>query len=186
MLHLPSTCPELKTKRLLLRPFVLEDAPRVTEIAQDREVADTTQSIPHPYTIEDARNWILPQYRDTQEGRLYTWAITLQSSREIIGATNLEIHAQYRWADLGYWLGKNYWRQGYATESARCLLEYSFKVLQVHRVQAYHMSRNAPSGRVLQKLNMRYEGTRRQAMIKWGIFEDLDYYAILRDKYLRH
>ena len=65
-----------------------------------------------------------------------------------------------RWRDagvLGYWIGKPYWG-GYATEAAAALLDLAFGPLGLHRVEATHLTRNPASGRVMEKLGMRFEG----------------------------
>ena len=102
----------------------------------------------------------------------------------LIGIIALEFNHLARLAELGYWLGVPYWNKGYATEAARAVVEYGFKVLRLNRIQARHMTNNPASGRVLQKLGMAYEGTHRQATRRFGAYQDLAVYAILRSEYL--
>ena len=175
--------PCLETQRLHLRPFSMEDAPRVVQIANSWDVADTTQAIPHPYNLEDAKRWLHPQTNDHEEGYLTTWAAVFKEENAIIGAISLEHNKMYHFTELGYWFGNHYWNRGFCTEAAKALLEHSFGTLKMNRVQACHLSRNISSGRVLQKIGMHYEGTRREAILKWNIFENVDCYSILKREY---
>ena len=86
-------------------------------------------------------------------------------------------------AELGYWVGKPFWGQGYCTEAAQAVIAYGFQTLGLNRIQAHHFGRNPASGRVMQKLGMRYEGLERQYHKKWGQFEDGLGYAILREDF---
>jgi RimJ/RimL family protein N-acetyltransferase len=60
---------------------------------------------------------------------------------------------------------------------------YGFETLALHRIHAYHMTRNPASGRVMQKIGMRYEGCLRQHICKWGVFEDAAVYGILKSEF---
>jgi RimJ/RimL family protein N-acetyltransferase len=82
-------------------------------------------------------------------------------------------------AEIGYWLGAPFWGRGYCTEGARAVVAYGFAVLGLHRIHAMHFTRNAASGRVLEKLGMRFEGCRREHVRKWDAFEDVALYGIL-------
>ena len=73
--------------------------------------------------------------------------------------------------------------QGYATEAAQAVLEYGFRKLGLHRVQARHFTKNPASGRVMQKIGMTYEGTLRQSIYRFGRFEDAALYSILRHEF---
>ena len=73
-----------------------------------------------------------------------------------------------------------YWGRGYATEAARAVVAYAFDELGLNRVFAFHFTNNPASGRVLQKIGMRHEGTRRAHTRKDGAFLDSESYAILR------
>lgn len=70
----PGERPVLRTARLELRPFVLEDAPRVTELAGAREIADTTLTIPHPYPEGAAEGWIAAHQQAWEAGSGLTLA----------------------------------------------------------------------------------------------------------------
>jgi ribosomal-protein-alanine N-acetyltransferase len=175
--------PTLHSARLKLRPFTLEDAPTVQELAGVWEIAETTANIPHPYEEGMAEEWIGTHQEAFDRGESVTLAITRETGGALIGAIGLSIRKAHRRAELGYWIGKPYWNQGYCTEAAREMLRYAFEALDLKRVQARHMTRNPASGRVMQKIGMQYEGTLRQSIFRWGQFEDIAMYAILEDEY---
>lgn len=175
--------PSLQTERLILRPFSLADTADVQRLAGDREVASTTLNIPHPYEDGLAEQWIGTHQEQFEQGREVVFAVVLHSERVLIGAIGLVINQHQERAELGYWVGKPYWNRGYGTEAARAVLQYGFEVLQLRRIHASHLKRNPASGRVMQKIGMTYEGCSRQHVKKWGIFEDLERYGILKSEY---
>jgi RimJ/RimL family protein N-acetyltransferase len=101
----------------------------------------------------------------------------------LLGSISLHISQQDARAEVGWWIGVPYWNRGYCTEAARALLGYGFETLDLNRIQGRHLARNPASGRVMIKIGMRYEGTMRQAVCKWGVFEDVVLYAILKSEY---
>jgi [ribosomal protein S5]-alanine N-acetyltransferase len=175
-----SNPPTLTTARLVLRPFAMSDAPDVQRLCNVRDIALNTLLIPHPYPNGLAESWISSQPEGFANGEVVTFAITLAGGGELLGATGMRIERASDRAEMGYWLGVPYWGQGYATEAARAFVEYSFDKLGLNRISAEHFTRNIPSGRVLQKIGMRHEGTMRQAHRKWGEYLDSELYAILR------
>ena len=174
---------QFETKRLFLRPFELSDAPRVKELAGDKAIADTTLTIPHPYEDGMAEEWISTHQPRFEAGELVNYAITLKSTQELIGAIGLAINKRFNRAELGYWIGKGYWNNGYCTEAAKVMLEYGFSKLDLHKITATHITRNSASGNVMRKLGMRKEGCFREHVIKWEKFEDVVSYGILRKDY---
>ncbi|MEA3440103.1 MAG: GNAT family N-acetyltransferase [Chloroflexota bacterium] len=174
--------PALTTERLLLRPFTLADAPEVRRLAGDRNIAETTLNIPHPYEDGMAEEWISSHPEQYTKGEGVVFAITLQSDDMLVGAVGLAINQRFDRAELGYWIGSPYWNQGYCTEASREVLRYAFQELELNRVQATHLTRNSASGRVMQKLGMKREGRLRQYVKKWDIYEDLEMYSILKDE----
>lgn len=179
------TQPTIITKRLVLRPLELADAGDIQRLAGDWDVASTTQNIPHPYPDGAAEQWIESTHSQYQRGAGVAFAITLREGEELIGVISLGIRSQPESAEIGYWVGKPYWNQGYATEAAMAMLDYGFNTLHLNRLYARHMSRNPASGKVMRKIGMQHEGRLRQHEKKWGRLEDMDYYGILKDEFSR-
>ena len=177
------TAPPLLTERLLLRSLTLEDAADVQHLAGEYDVASMVLAIPHPYEDGMAEEWMRSCTEQFEKDAALHFAITLRTKQNLIGVMGLEIDADNERAELGYWIGKPYWHQGYATEAAKAVVAYSFEVLKLNRIYAYHFTRNPASGRVLEKVGMRYEGCRRQHTKKWGNFEDLIGYGMLKTDY---
>lgn len=173
------TLPTLETTRLRLRPYHEADVTELIPLIGTREVAATTGRIPYPYTEKDAIEFIAAAQGD-DEIRL---AITLRNDGRMIGGIGLRLFEQSCNAELGYWLGVPYWRQGYATEAAREMLRYGFQKLELHRIFATHFIHNPASGRVLEKIGMRYEGCQRQHIRKWDQFFDSMLYGLLREEW---
>ncbi len=177
------TAPPLLTERLLLRSLTLEDAADVQRLAGDRDIALMVLRIPHPYEDGMAEEWIRACADAYKKDEAINFAITLRTDRKLIGTIGLELEQENERAELGYWIGKPYWNLGYATEAARAVVAYSFEVLKLNRIYAYHFTRNPASGRVLEKIGMHYEGCRRRHTKKWGNFEDSIGYGMLKADY---
>jgi ribosomal-protein-alanine N-acetyltransferase len=175
--------PTLQTKRLCLRPFELTDGEDVRRLAGDRAIADTTLQIPHPYEVGMAEEWILARGPKFEAGEEVVFAVILCETGELIGAMGLVIEGKFRRAELGYWIGRPYWGNGYCTEAGLAILEYGFQSLNLNRIHAYHFKRNPASGRVMRKLGMKHEGSSPQHIMKWGAFEDIELYGILRSEW---
>lgn len=188
----------VKTDRLVLRPLKLSDADEVQRLAGAWEIADTTLLIPHPYEDGMAEEFIRSQTAAMAAGAGYAFAITRtetvrrpQSSQNssaergsiFLGIVGLTVQREHNRAELGYWIGVPYWSNGYATEAAVAILGFAFRELVLHRVYAVRLSRNPASGRVLEKIGMNHEGRRRQHILKWGTYEDVEEYGITCDEY---
>jgi RimJ/RimL family protein N-acetyltransferase len=172
--------PTLETSRLRLRPYSEADIAELLPLIGTREVAATTLRISHPYTEQNARDFL--QMIRVPE-RIWL-AIVLRSDGRQIGGAGLTVAQRHQHAEIGYWLGALYWGQGYATEAAQELLRYGFENLQLHRIFASHFKHNPASGKVLAKLGMRHEGCRREHLRKWDQFVDSELYGILRQEWL--
>ena len=173
------TQPTIETTRLILRAFTLSDGPAVIRLAGERDIADTTLNIPHPYEDKMAETWIETLEPGYEADTSATFAIVHRDNEDLIGAIGLKIDRPFNKAEMGYWIGKPYWNQGYATEAASAVIEFGFVELKLNRIGAQHLARNPSSGRVMEKIGLQQEGTARQATVKWGKYEDLRLYGIL-------
>ncbi len=177
-----SAIPIIRTARLVLGDFEPEDAAELQRLAGDRQIADTTLAIPHPYELDHALAWIGNQRKEAARGRAANFAIRLASDSPIIGCVGLrDIDPEHLQAELGFWIGREWWGHGYAREAAAAVIRFAFDTLGLNRVCAHHMLRNPPAGKVLQYVGMVREGVLRQRVRKWGVYEDVVLYAILRD-----
>lgn len=174
--------PRLMTPRMVLRPFRAEDAPAVQQLAGHHDIASTTLSIPHPYPDGVAELWISSHASKYAEGVETVFALTLRASGDLIGAMGFEENPRHDWAEIGYWIGRPFWGQGYATEALRSFIQWTFAHTALNRLQSCHFMRNPASGRVMQKAGMTREGIMRQRVKKWGHYEDIAIYAILRSE----
>ncbi|MCB2155611.1 GNAT family N-acetyltransferase [bacterium] len=181
----PRLQPSLETRRLILRPFALTDAPEVQTLAGEREIAETTLNIPFPYEDGLADQWIRTHRRDFEQGRVAIFAIVRQSDGLLIGAIGFVLTLNHGHGELGYWIGRPFWNKGYCSEAAEEMLRYGFEELNLHRIHAHHFTRNPASGRVMEKIGMQHEGRMREHVKKWDHFEDIEIYGILRSEFER-
>jgi ribosomal-protein-alanine N-acetyltransferase len=177
--------PTLQTERLVLRPFEAGDAVRLSELAGKHRIADTTVSIPHPYSPDQALDDIHKYTEEFLHGTGAFFAIALRESpQELIGGILIKtIERPHEQGELGYWIDEAHTGRGLVTEAAHAVLDYGFNVEGLNRICAYHMVRNDASGNVLARLGMRQEGRLRQMIKKWDVFEDVLVWSILRSEY---
>ncbi len=167
--------PHLESERLLLRPLTLNDAPDIQLMASDKRVAEMTANIPHPYPETGAVDWISQHGANWQLGKQASFAITLKSSQEIVGCIGLVLE-DAKQAELGYWVGVNYWGNGYATEAAKRIIKFGLNDLSLNKILACRLSRNPASGKVLLKSGFTHCGTSEGSC--GSKFESLDYYEV--------
>ena len=169
--------PRLETPRLLLREFILSDAPSVQKLAGDPAVAATTANVPHPYLDGMAESWITTHSQLFSERKSLVLALEKKSSHELIGCISIAITGAE--AEMGYWVGQDFWNSGYCTEAARALLQFAFETLQLEKVSAHYLARNPGSGRVMEKVGMTEVARFTTDVRGTGNFEEKVGYTIL-------
>jgi RimJ/RimL family protein N-acetyltransferase len=173
----------LEIKRLLLRPLTTDDSGRIEELARDYDVAKSTLNIPHPYPEGSAIQFIESVLTAERNNKIVMFAITKKESQLLIGLINLNLAAPYKRGELAYWIGKQYWGKGYGTEATKALLEYGFNHLNLNRIFAASFSSNPGSWRIMEKVGLKYEGTLKQHVARFGQFYDLVYYGLLKKEF---
>ena len=117
----------IETERLLLRPLTVEDAPALEPILSQPEVASQLPSIPHPLPPGGAEEWIREASRDV------TFGVERREDGVLMGTIGLNLDLDDR-GQLGGFLGKEYWYQGYASEATRALIRYGRRELGLKRI----------------------------------------------------
>ena len=179
------TAPTLHTERLILRTFALEDASDVKRLAWNPNVASTTNVIEYPYRDGLAEELIrrCGNYFIKEEGP--SFAVTLRSDGTLIGNVELFIrrYLPHNDAFISYWIGEPYWNCGYCTEAAKVVIRYGFRECNLDQILAYHFKGNPASGRVLQKIGMRYWVYFPNDTKHWGKWEDQIGYTLSKNEY---
>ena len=174
----------LETDRLVLRPFVREDAQSMFDNwASDPEVTKFL-SWPTYKSIADA-HWILDIWLKAYERPdFYQWAIVLKELGQPIGSISV-VNSDDRvdMAEIGYCIGRSWWGCGIMPEALRTVLDYLFNEVGMQRIEAGHDPNNPASGAVQRKCGLKYEGTfRRRIRSNQGI-TDVAWYSILKEEY---
>ncbi|MBD0336586.1 MAG: GNAT family N-acetyltransferase [Cyanobacteria bacterium Co-bin13] len=178
--------PILETSRLVLRPLSPGDAPSIQSAASAREVADAMISVPHPYPDGEAEQYISRQAAAREAGQAAAFVIESKAEQAFRGLIEIrEIEPEHFQAELSFWLAVEAWGQGYMSEALPPMLKFGFQNLDLNRLYAHHMVRNPGSGKVLSKNGFVQEGVLRQRVRKWGVFEDVKLWALLREDWLR-
>lgn len=145
----------LRTGRLVLRRPRAEDADAIARLANDREIAENTARIPHPYTLTHAEAFIAASSREAGGQAFLAFA-------EIDGVCTLIGCAGFGTADgvpeLGYWIGAPYRGKGFATELARAMVDYVFETTDAEKINVCCRVTNTASRRVVEKCGFQWSG----------------------------
>ena len=170
---------ELRSERLLLRPYRLDDAPALYEaIAESRDHLRPWESFANAFqTVEETQNWILRQRAHWQ---VYDWfyiGMWHQLQERYLGGVWLGPLGLNGWQmpafELAYWLRVSELGQGYATEGVRLLMDYALEVLGAQRLELSIDARNERSLALARRLGFKEEGRlRRLALEREGLLVD--------------
>lgn len=167
----------LRGGRCSLRPWRLQDALLLPELANDADVARfMTPLFPHPYRLHDAQAWV----RLNQNAEP-TLNFAIEHGGTLAGGVGLMPGDVERGRGgstaIGYWLGKRFWGQGIATEAVSLLSEHAFATLGVRRLWANVFAPNRASARVLEKAGFRHEATLSGALVdrSGAVYDELIY-----------
>lgn len=181
---------ELNTERLRIREIEKSDASDLIENINDLEVSKNTLTFPHPYDDKEANWWINKcQEEARRKPRTnYDLVIELKSEKKIIGGIGLtKVDSFQGKAEIGFWLGKKYWRQGLMTEAINAMLDFAFNKLFLRRIDWCAFSENEASNTLAKKMGFVLEGNlRRGARSKAdGFVHDENFYGLLKDEWLK-
>jgi 8-oxo-dGTP diphosphatase len=162
---MPIIVPEIETTRLLLRPLSNADAPEIVRLVNDFDVARYTSTIPHPYDMQMALDFIAapeaaPQaasrFIDDPEGAIVL-GIVLKEDNALVGCVGLQKTPEG--PELGYWVGREHWRHCYASEAAGRLVRLAFENFALPELVASAVTVNDASHKVLEKIGFTICGT---------------------------
>ncbi len=153
----------LRTRRLKLRAVCADDIPAFVPLLNDFDVVKNLAPVPYPYSEADGRAFIT-HTEQRRAARLVVNYAVLLADGTFIGFCTANIEDEESkpgdgTRELGYWYGKPYWGQGYATEAAEAVVEHAFEDLRTKALISGWFVDNPRSGHVLEKLGFVKTGT---------------------------
>lgn len=165
----------------MLRPYEDGDIETIPRYANNRKIwKNLTDSFPHPYTEQNAREWVAYTKTHPQE---INFAIAAPDG--VIGGIGVVPGTGVfcKSGSIGYWLGEPFWGKGLMTQAARAVTAHVFAQTDLARLSACVYETNPASMRVLEKVGYTFESRLRKAIFKDGALLDEMVYAMLRNEW---
>lgn len=164
-----------------LRNWKYEDREDVAYYANNKKIADFLRNgFPHPYTIENADFFLKMGLEGDQQKQLMKAIVVEGHAVGSIGIF-LKEDVYCKSAELGYWLGEDFWSKGIMTEAVRQICKLAFENYELIRIFAEPFAGNEGSRRVLEKAGFTLEGIMKKSVFKNGQISDSCMYALLKD-----
>lgn len=167
----------IKCDKCILRNWKYSDLANLVKNANNPNIAcNMRDGFPYPYTVNAGKQWI-----QLAENNDVIFAITVND--EAIGSIGLNIGEDIERisAEVGYWLGEDYWGKGIASSALKGIVEYGFNELRLERIFAVPIEHNIASRRVLEKNGFILEGILRKSVIKFDKIYNQALYAIIKE-----
>lgn len=169
----------LKLKTCNVRSWEWRDRDAIVRHANNRNVSiNLRDRFPYPYTIRDARFWL-----EHVVGHQPETNFAIDVAGEAVGGIGFTVQNDVarRSAEIGYWLGEQFWGRGIATEALIAVTEHAFANYDLCRLYAHVFDWNGASARVLEKAGYSFEGRLRKSVTKENQTIDQLMYAMIRD-----
>jgi RimJ/RimL family protein N-acetyltransferase len=141
----------VETERLALRKPTLADAKTIAHLANDRRIAEMTRRLPYPYLHDHAVEFV--NALDTSRDSVFL----IELDRQPIGMVGVDWR-EPELPELGYWLGVDHWGQGFATEAARAVIDFTFEEFAVEHLISGARVANPASRNILEKCGFQWSG----------------------------
>ncbi|MGB9936815.1 MAG: GNAT family N-acetyltransferase [Methanobacterium sp.] len=161
----------------ILRSWKPSDIENLVKNANNLKIASNMRDgFPFPYTLAHGRHWISVAMNNSN-----FFAITVDD--EAIGGIGIAIGEDIERisAEVGYWLGEEYWGKGIVSSALKGMVNYCFQELDLQRIFAVPLEHNHTSRRVLEKSGFELEGILRKSVIKFGEIHNQALYAVIKE-----
>jgi RimJ/RimL family protein N-acetyltransferase len=164
----------LETERLTLRRPTLADVKAIAHLANDRRIAENTRRLPHPYSQEHAIEFVRALANDQRET-----VFLIENNHTPIGAVGVDWREPDA-PELGYWLGFEHWGQGFATEAARAVIDFTFEQFDVEHLISGARVANPSSRNILEKCGFQWSGVELHRFEALGSSTPVDCFRLTR------
>ena len=180
-----SKIPTLETERLILRKMLVSDKEDIYAYSCREDVTEFLTWAPHTsmeYT-QDYLRYIGQRY---SVGDYFDWAVVEKASGRVIGSCGFTRFDYPNDAgEIGYVFHPDFGGKGYATEAVGEVVRFGFVALKLHRIEARYLKGNDRSCKLMERLGMRFEGERREAMLVKGAYRTVGTYSMLASEFAR-
>jgi RimJ/RimL family protein N-acetyltransferase len=164
----------LETARLVLRQPTLADVKAIARLANDRRVAINLRRVPHPYTRDDAVEFVSTMARTDRDT-----VFLIEHAGAPIGVVGIDWQNPDA-PELGYWLGVDHWGKGFGTEAARAVIDYAFDAFDVERLVSGARVSNPASRHILEKCGFQWTGVELHRFLALGSSTPVDRFRLDR------
>jgi RimJ/RimL family protein N-acetyltransferase len=164
----------LETERLTLRRPTLADVKAITRLANDRRIAENTRRLPHPYSQDHAVAFVRAMADDKRET-----AFLIENNHTPVGMVGVNWREPEA-PELGYWLGVEYWGQGFATEAARAVIDFTFEEFDIEHLMSGARVANPTSRNILEKCGFQWNGVELHRFEALGSSTPVDRFRLSR------
>ena len=174
---------EFESKRLLYKEITWKDLHDIHMLHSYPEV-DEFNTLGLPKNIDETNDLVTPmiEVQKTEPRKSYTWKICLKDGVTFVGMCGFSLSLdKFKLGEIYYKFLPSCWGNGYATETAKSLINLGFEEFKLHKVEAGVATENVASIRVLEKAGMLREGLRRKILPIRGKWVDNYHYAIVED-----
>lgn len=165
----------------IIREWRKDDRKDLANLLNNKKIMDNLRDgLPFPYTEKDADEYIMAML-SSDRSKTFAFAVTVND--KVIGSTGIfrQDNIHFRTAELGYYIGEEYWGRGFCTDAVKQACQYVFDNSNIIRIFAEPFSYNKASCRVLEKCGFQLEGILRSNAVKNGQILDMMLYALIKD-----
>jgi RimJ/RimL family protein N-acetyltransferase len=164
----------LETERLMLRRPTLADVKAIARLANDRRIAENTRRLPHPYSQDHAVEFIRATAADNR-GTVFL----IENNFSPVGMVGVDWREPDA-PELGYWLGIEHWGQGFGTEAARAVIDFTFEEFELEHLMAGARVANPSSRNILEKCGFQWSGVELHRFEALGSSTPVDCFRLAR------
>lgn len=164
----------LETERLMLRRPTLADVKAIARLANDRRIAENTRRLPHPYSLDDAIEFVRATANDNR-GTVFL----IENDFVPIGMVGIDWR-EPDLPELGYWLGVEHWGRGFGTEAARAVIDFTFEEFDIEQLTSGARVTNPSSRNILEKCGFQWSGVELHRFEALGSSTPVDCFRLSR------
>ncbi len=167
----------IETARLVMRAPATRDLDDIVSLANNQKIAEMTATVPHPYTRRDAEAWL----QKVRAGNGHSKVLFAKGEKRVmVGVAGFGHRGEEHNPEIGYWIGEPFWKQGFATEAARALIDHAFSETGIDALSASCRIHNEASRRVIEKCGFSWASTGLNQIKALGASVPVDRFVLTR------